>query len=457
MIARQVVDGLNPGYGQLGAVWLPLPHALMLPLVRNAALWRNGLAGAIPAGACFFLAGCLLFASVRRWLRSVEAAAVALAVFALNPNVLYLAAVPMTEPVFFAALFGVLYCCARYRNTQGWLSILGAGLAACAASLTRYDGWFLIPAVAAYFLWTARRWRGAAALLFLAVAALGPAYWLFHNWLMTGDWLDFYRGPYSALAIQGRAAYPGQHNWTIAAQYYADASALAAGPALAALGLVGVAACFFRRAGWAVALLAVPPAAYVASVHSGGVPIFLPNLWPHSYYNARYGTSAIPLLALGAGALAALAPRKARIAAGVGIALTASGWWAIRHSPRDWVVFEEARVNSKNRLVWMKDAADYLRANYIPGTGILTTSYPLTAVLREAGIPMRESLNVNNGLLYTAATDRPELYPTQQWVLCEGGDAAQTAVNRLGRIGVTYVLVKQLVVGDQPVVEIYRR
>jgi hypothetical protein len=467
MIARRIVDSTNPGYDQLGTGWLPMLHLLMLPLVRIDAWWQNGMAGAIPPAICFVIAGCFLFATVRRLFGSTAAAGAALAVFALNPNVLYLAAIPMTEAVFFAALMALLYFSLRFGETQTWGAAFGAAIAACAASLTRYDGWFLLPFAAAYFLWTAfsakpGRRRLVPALVFCAIAALGPLYWMGHNWWMTGDWLDFYRGPYSARAIQGSATYPGLHDLRLAWVYYLAAVKLCAGPILALIGTAGVAACIFRcmiwrRAIWPVLLLFVPPLAYVASVYSGAVPIFLPTLWPHSYYNARYGTSAMPLLALGVAALVALAPRRAQTAAAVGIVLAAAGWWAIHWRPNEWVAWEESRVNSEGRRAWTSEAAAYMAANYVRGTGILTSSYPLTGVLREAGIPLREALDVDNGLLWDALVDRPDLYLKQEWVIAQGGDGAQTAVNRAGKYGIVYRLEKQIIVKGQPVIEIYRR
>ena len=65
-IARRVIDSRRPGYDQIGTVWLPLPHLLMLPLVRNDQLWRSGLAGGITSSACFVCAGVFLFAAIRR-------------------------------------------------------------------------------------------------------------------------------------------------------------------------------------------------------------------------------------------------------------------------------------------------------------------------------------------------------------------------------------------------------
>src|ERR1700693_6064391 len=46
-IARRVVSSTSPGLAQLGYVWLPLPHLLMLPFVWSSPLYQNGFAGSI--------------------------------------------------------------------------------------------------------------------------------------------------------------------------------------------------------------------------------------------------------------------------------------------------------------------------------------------------------------------------------------------------------------------------
>ena len=96
----------------------------------------------------------------------------------------------MTEAYFYAELAAVLYCTVSGRPVL-------AAVATIAATLTRYEGWFLIPFVAAYFV-IGKRYRAAAA--YAAIASLGPLYWLGHNWFLTGDPLDFYRGPYAPRA-----------------------------------------------------------------------------------------------------------------------------------------------------------------------------------------------------------------------------------------------------------------
>ena len=174
-IARRMVDSRTPGYDQVGTVWLPLPHWLMLPFVRIDALWLNGMAGAIPSMLAFLCAGMFLYAAAARIFESPAAGLAAAALFALNPNVLYLQSIPMTESLASACLLGLLYFSVRFRDTQGWGSVAGAGVAACAGTLTRYEGWFLLPFAAVYFLLTARRNRIGVACVILRARRIGPA------------------------------------------------------------------------------------------------------------------------------------------------------------------------------------------------------------------------------------------------------------------------------------------
>ncbi len=235
-IARRMLDSRTPGYDQVGTVWLPLPHWSMLPFVRVDALWLSGLAGAIPSAIAFVLAGAFLYAAARRIFDCVSAALAATAFFALNPNVLYLQSIPMTESLFFACLLALLYFTVRFRDTQGWGAVAGAGIAACAATLTRYEGWFLLPFAAVYLAIAARRHRILVASLFSLLAGLGPLFVLAHHWWLTGDALAFYRGPYSPRAIQGSADYPGKSDWREAFRYYRTAAQLCAGACLPLLG-----------------------------------------------------------------------------------------------------------------------------------------------------------------------------------------------------------------------------
>src|ERR1700675_3079393 len=167
-IARRVLDSRTPGAEQIGTVWLPLPHLLMLPFVMHDACWRNGLAGAIPSAAGFVAAGAFLFAAARRLYASAAAGLAAALLFALNPNMLYLQSTPMTEAIFAAALAALLWATVWFRDSQSAWALLAAAAASNAASLTRYEGWFLIPFVALYLLIAGRRKSHAVVFAFLA-------------------------------------------------------------------------------------------------------------------------------------------------------------------------------------------------------------------------------------------------------------------------------------------------
>src|SRR5579885_2071922 len=70
-IARRVLDSRTPGPEQLGTVWLPLPHLLMIPFAGRDEWWQSGIAGAIPSAACFVIAGMFLYAAALRVFSSV--------------------------------------------------------------------------------------------------------------------------------------------------------------------------------------------------------------------------------------------------------------------------------------------------------------------------------------------------------------------------------------------------
>jgi len=453
-IARRILDSRTPGPEQLGTGWLPLPHVLMIPFVMRDAWWRSGAAGAIPSGACFVLAGTFLFAAARRAFRSTPAAAGATLLFALNPNLMYLQSTPMTEPLFMASLAALLWATVWFHDSQSVLAVLAAAIASNAACLTRYEGWFLIPFASLYLLLVSKRkWH---AVLFGALAALAPLAWLAHNRFYYGNALEFYNGPWSAIGIyrrslnQGMQPYPGDHDWRVALQYYLAAGRAVVGMPVCVIGIVGALVALSKRVWWPLLLLTLVPAFYVWSMHSSGTPIFIPALWPHSYYNSRYAIALLLPLAFAGGALLKLVPTRMQFLGVIALAaVPAVSWTALREQPP--ICWKESEVNSLSRRQWTGEAAAFLRDNYRPGSGILFPFGDLTGALRQAGIPLREGLHEGNGPAWFTATARPDLL-REEWALGFAGDEVTTTVLR----GQHYELRKRIIVKGAPVVEIYQ-
>ncbi len=446
-IARRVIDSRTPGYEQLGTVWLPLLHVLTLPFVRSQTLWQNGLAGVVIPALSYVVAAMLLYAIARRVYGEMAAGWAAALTFALNPNLLYLQATPMTEPLFFAVQLSLVWAVVWFAQSQRTAAVLLAGLTGALGTLVRYDGWFVLPFAALAILLSAKENRWLAATVFSLLAALGPVYWLIHNRWIYSNWLEFYNGPYSALAIQGSATYAGRGDWVTAARYFAVAAKECSGWAtlgLAAVGLIGVAV---RRAWVPVLILAASPVFYVASLHSGGTPIQVPDLWPGGYYNTRYGMAVLPLAAFLAAGIAALVPRRAMVVAIVIVALTP---WVLYPRLSNWIVWKEAQVNSQARRAWTRETAQFLREEYQRGDGVYLSFGDQTGILREAGIPLREAMHEGNGLTWIAALTRPDLFWWQKWAIARDGDAVSRAMKaKKARV------VRIIRVTGAPAIEVY--
>jgi hypothetical protein len=145
-----------------------------------------------------------------------------------------------------------------------------------------------------------------------------------------------------------------------------------------------------------------------------------------------------------------LLPEKLRVA-GAAVLVVAG---ALAATPVCW---KESTVNSTARRAWTLQTAAYLANHYQPGDGIIYSFGDLTGVLREAGIPLRESLHQGNRPSWDAAVLRPDLFFHEEWALAIAGDKIAEAVVRTGERGPHYELMKRIKVEGAPAVEIYRR
>ena len=433
-IVRRIFDSRTPGYEQIGTVWLPLPHLLMLPFVQIDALYRSGVGGALGAAIGFVCAGLFLFHGLRRLFGSVPAWAGLLA-WTLNPNLLFQQAIPMTEPVSLCCVLGLFWALARLRDTQSWGGAALAGLFATLGTMARYEAWGLLPVGALCVLALSGERRVWKTVLFCGIAGICPLYWLAHNQILFGNALEFYNGPYSAIAINQRYVdaggfrYPGDHDLRKGLLYYRTAAALCLGAPLLYAGALGLLVAVFKRAWWAAILFFTVAMFYVLSLYSGGTPIFVPGLFPNSYYNLRYGLNAMPLACLGIAALVALLPGgKPQKVAAVLLLLLAISPWAMYPRGGNMACYMEAERNSQDRRYWTGRAVKYLQSEYHPGDGIFMSFGDQTGIIRQAGIPLRETLHEGNGAAWQAALQRPDISLLEEWALCFKDDKISKAL-----------------------------
>jgi hypothetical protein len=456
-IARRVFDCHQPRLSQLGSVWLPLPHILMLPFVQVYGWWANGIAGVVPS-ALAYIASCLgLYRLARRWL-TPAAASLALAFFAFNPNLLYLQTTAMTEPLFVCEMIWIVDWLVEWRlsldNSPERSNRLLAcvALALIAAVFTRYDGWIM-----ALLAWTAigivllRRGQLGSRVFWMLSACViaAPIAWFVYNYAAFGDWLEFSRGPYSAKAIELRTMshgdgppHPGWHNPWVSLLFFLkasemDATAIAWGNTvlfIATLGTLGAWLAAHRRAFSWVLLLWLPVPFYAYSIAYGSVPIFLPVWWPHSWYNTRYGMELLPALALGLGFVAAsfvalvrdFKPQGAKYAAAVLFALAAlNAWMVVREHPLTYV---EGLKNIEAHRPYQLAIPPALRAALVgrPNATVLMETSVDPEIVALTGIPLRQTINEADLAIWDEALKAPAAHASI--VLAFDGDAVDRAV-----------------------------
>lgn len=463
-ISRSLVDSRTHSF-QIGNVWLPVLHLICAPFAENDFLWRSGLAGSIPVAACFLIAVIFFYAAAREIYGAALPAAIMIACFVLNPNLLYLAATPMTEVVFFAGAAVQLWALLRFRRTQRLGYVLFAALGSIWCSLTRYDGWFLIPFVAlGFFLFSSRaRWKPA--LLFAALAGIAPLYWFAHNWWVSGDALSFYRGAYSAKAIYerglraGQRRDPGDHHLLVAIEYYLTAGRWVIGWPLLLIGSAGIVAGVLKRKYTAILFLLLTPCFYVLAMYSSGNPIHVPNLWPFSYYNTRYAIALLPLCAFGAGALVIALPKRAARFAWI-LPLVVFLPWIAHPSPENWICWKEAEHNSESRRLWTEDVARFFEKNYRAGEGILYADGDVSAVFARAQIPLSETISPGDGILWMLNNYHPEFLRMCKWAVVlemPARDPLALPMNRASEKEKAYEPVLEVHTKYDPAVRIYRR
>ena len=141
VVARRIIDSLTPGWRQVGAVWLPLPHLLNALPVQVDALYRTG-ASAIALSVASHAAACtaLAYVVVRATGTPLLGVAAA-AVLAADPNVLYLQATPMTEPLLLGLMLASVAFAYRWLADDDERAARLTGLTLAGACLTRYEAW----------------------------------------------------------------------------------------------------------------------------------------------------------------------------------------------------------------------------------------------------------------------------------------------------------------------------
>ncbi len=298
---RQFVDSQQAGIHNIGTAWLPLPHLLLLPFAAIDFLFYKGLAAVVPGLACLIGAALALYGIIRRIAGSNRIALLSALVFGLNPNILYLSLIPMSEACFLFFLTLAAYGLLRWLEQPAglrWMALTAVAL--CCATLSRYETWPLPGAlllISVYLLATRQiqggRGKRTLVLLISASSFAGILSWLLWNLSEYGNALQFARAIYEIGPDHSREGLAG-HPVTVLTLYGKTALYMF-GPVLIGLAIAAIGKKRLNdKSSLFYGFLFLPPIFTLVSLERGFAQM---DQW---WWNSRYVLPVgIPLLIAG--------------------------------------------------------------------------------------------------------------------------------------------------------------
>ena len=434
-IAKRVVHSITPGVAQIGGIWLPLPHMMLVPFVYFDFLWRTGLAGSIVSGVSFIVSSVFLYRITYFLTKDKVISFVSFIIFASNPNILYLQSTPMTELVLIMFFLLSTYYFIRFiYNSENIIYLIIAAFFGFCASLSRYDGWFLVlfEAMAIVVLYIGKRkfWREMEGKLFLfsTLAFLGVLLWILWDYLILGDPFYFTNSQFSAKTQQQnwyiRGELPSYHNIFSALYYYFVTSLSNSGFLIFLTSIVGLIIFlkdhFKEQKIYLVLLILFVPFIFnVATLFLGQSVIFIPHITPNTFewtlFNVRYGVMMIPVVTI---LFSYLLTRRSVTTYFVLALIFVLQFMLYFVGYSDVITLADGtRGLSKAER---HDAEYWLKDNYDDGL-VLIDDYARTVSIVRTKIPMQNIIYIGNRKYWEESFNQPEKYAT--WIVMQRDDA----------------------------------
>lgn len=422
-IARRVVEGLKPGLAQLGSVWLPLPHALMIPFVWNDFLWHSGLAGALVSMVSYVGTGLLIYRFLKNLGIGYLGRLTGVFVFAFNLNILYLQSTAMTELLLLFTMTAGVYELVMWHVSDKIFRLIKAAFWIALSTLVRYDGWFLLlwaSALIVYHVFKKKGYRAAegALIFFSTLAAFGAVLWFLWNLAIFKDPLYFAFGPYSAHAQQkqlleaGNLATKGNLWLSIKMYFYGLFYNTGAVPLV--LGAIGAVFFFLNdKVKESVKIgssaLMAPLVFNILALYLGFSVLFIQGITGNSWFNVRYGVMMIPSIAILVGYLVGKMRDFRWVIVGLLLFVTFFSFTSV-----DAVTIDDAMVGSSQKNV--SEVAGWLSEHAKNEKGfVLISAASHDAIVFSSGLPMKRFIHEGTGAYWDSATAGPEHWA--RWIV----------------------------------------
>lgn len=449
-IGRRVVEGLKPGIAQLGSVWLPLNHVLMIPLIWNDWAWHSGFAGAVWNMISFVGTGILIYKILEIFNVKTLGRIFGVLVFSANLNVLYLQSTAMTEPLLLATMTAGCYYLLLWSKDEKIINLVKSSFWIMMASLVRYDGWFLLgfaTAVVATLVLIKRGYRVSEGLtvMFVTMGGFGIVLWIVWNWTIFGDPLYFMLGPFSAHSQQQvlleSGNLPTKYNLLLSIKVYFYSLFYNSITTTALLGFIGGIILFLDKKikpelRFASIALMSPLFFNIIALFFGFSVIYVQGISGNTWFNVRYGVMLMPTFAIFAGYFVNRFSNLRWVVIGTFLFVT---FFAFANS--DSVAIDDARVGSSQKNV--TEVSGYLEKNTKDKAGfILISAASHDAIIFSSNLPMKKFIHEGTGKYWESATTTPDRWA--RWIVLrtyDKNDLTYKAVGDLQSFNTMYNLV----------------
>ncbi len=435
--SRRFYDSITPGiWNQIGTVWLPAHMILLLPFTKISFLWQTGIAGSIVGFISYLVGSVLIFKIVQRITRDKFSAFIGWAIYALNPNILYLQTTAMSETVFFMFLIVTFYFLQVLADEGERMDVVKASFFMMGAVATRYEGWVIMffTSFIIFYVYLKKKHKPLLyALTFSSISIAFIGFWLYHNWSRYGDPLEFQRGKYSLLhhanAFLAANLLPTKGNLWLSTDFYTKAVILNSGLLIILIFILGLILYIYNnklnlKTIFPYALLILYPFS-IYSLYEGQNVIMLPNTNPSGYVHSRYGLSLMPAIAIFGGCAYRYLKdfeffrrikngKKILISIFLLAIVSQSIFW-VSNFPENIASLAELDYGSKQMYYKIKGVSEYLRDNYDGGNILLDEV--IIRLLPSCGVPYRERIFPNTWQLGEKALKEPSKYV--KWIIVD--------------------------------------
>lgn len=445
-ISRRVYDNLTPGFAQLGGVWLPLLHVLMLPTIWNNWMWHSGLSGSIISMIAFLIGATYLYRLMLVLTKSKGAAFIGILLMITNINLLYLQATPMTESLFLCTLIMSVYYLTLWTTNQQTGFLIVSGIMIYLTTINRYEGWPVAVVsimIVGWVLLAKQPLRKAESrvILYTTIALMGIALWLIWQLAIFHDPLYFLHSEYSAekgTEIFFKLGYlptKGNIYISILAFYYS---------LLHVVGFITIPSIVLLACSLSIFLLfltlrkifyeylpsflfVVPGLFLIYTLFQGNIPLWVPEIkipgQELQYFNVRYALYSLPAIVL----FPSLFLKNNYIKLLFVVVIVINAYTLLPHNGTDIATIYDTR----NKIfLSAKHTADWLKSSY-KGGYIMASAAAGDSIMFQIGTPLNKIISEGSGYYWKDSLKNPEKFASWVIISRDGRDSLQKKINKI--------------------------